>query len=161
MAHALGVDEDDGSRVCHGRWASGLGNARRIYLTDSNTRVLCEKDGVPQMTMHGFGKGVYMSHFTVNHASTCMLLETLLPVRGLPADSAWLSDSAMVETAYYPQDRMLAALNNAEAETTATLYTNEGKRKVTLKSLETRMILLLLSGSRIRFCSSSGNRLFF
>ena len=96
------------------------------------------------MTVHSFGKGkgVYMSHFTVSPASTRMLLETLLYVRGLPADSAWLSDSAMVETAYYPQDRMLVALNNAEAETTATLYTNEGKRKVTLGPLETRMIQL-------------------
>ena len=157
MAHVLGVDEDDGARVCHGRWAyeldgslpirveeASLGSARHIYLTDGDTRVLCEKDGVPQMTVHGFGKGkgVYMSHFTVSPASTRMLLETLLYVRGLPADSAWLSDSAMVETAYYPQDRMLVALNNAEAETTATLYTNEGKRKVTLGPLETRMIQL-------------------
>lgn len=157
MAHVLGVDEDDGARVCHGRWAyeldgslpirveaASLGSARHIYLTDGDTRVLCEKDGVPQMTVHSFGKGkgVYMSHFTVSPASTRMLLETLLYVRGLPADSAWLSDSAMVETAYYPQDRMLVALNNAEAETTATLYTNEGKRKVTLGPLETRMIQL-------------------
>lgn len=157
MAPVLGVDEDDGARVCHGRWAyeldhslpirveeASLGNARHIYLTDGDTRVLCEKDGVPQMTVHDFGKGkgVYMSHFTISPAATRMLLETLLYVRGLPANSAWLSDSAMVETAYYPKDRMLVALNNAEAETTATLYTGEGEKKVTLKPLETRMIQL-------------------
>lgn len=157
MAHVLGVDEDDGARVCHGRWAyevdpslpirvaeASLGNARHIYLTDGDTRVLCEKDGVPQMTVHDFGKGkgVYMSHFTISPAATRMLLETLLYVCGLPVNSAWLSDSALVETAYYPKDRVLVALNNAEAETVATLYTSEGEKKVVLKPLETRMIQL-------------------
>ena len=71
-----------------------------------------------------------------------MLLETLLYVCHLPADSAWLSDNAQVETAYYPEDRMLVALNNAEEEVSATLYTDQGRRTVTLKPLETRMIQL-------------------
>ena len=157
MAHVLGVDEDDGSRVCHGRWAyevdstlpirvdeGSLGELPHIYLTDGDTRVLCEKNGVPQMTVHNFGKGmgVYMSHFNVNPASTRMLLETLLYACHLPTDSAWLSDNALVETAYYPEDRMLVALNNAEEETTAVLHTDQGKQTVTLKPLETRMIQL-------------------
>lgn len=157
MAHVLGVDEDDGSRVCHGRWAfetdaslpirveeGSLGSARHIYLTDGEARVLCEKDGVPQMTVRDFGKGkgVYMSHFTVSPAATRMLLETLLYVRGLPTNSAWLSGSALVETAYYPQDRMLVALNNAEEETEATLYTDGKPMQVALKPMETRMIQL-------------------
>jgi len=157
LSHVLGVDEDDGARVCHGRWAyevndtlpisvdaESLGNLPHIYLTDGDTRVLCEKNGIPQMTVHDFGKGkgVYMSHFNVNPASTRMLLETLLYVCGLSANSAWLSDSALVETAYYPADRMLVALNNAEEETTATLYTDHREEKVVLKPLETRMIQL-------------------
>ena len=157
MFHVLGVDEDDGARVCHGRWAyavddslpiavdeTSLGYLPHIYLTDGDTRVLCEKNGVPQMTVHDFGrgKGVYMSHFSVNPAGTRMLLETLLYVCHLPADSAWLSDNAQVETAYYPEDRMLVALNNAEEEVSATLYTDQGRRTVTLKPLETRMIQL-------------------
>lgn len=157
MAHVLGMDEDDGSRVCHGRWAfeverdlpitveeSSLGNLPHLYLTDGNTHVLCAKNGVPQMTVHDFGKGkgIYMSHFHVNPASTRMLLETLLYACNLPVNSAWLSDHALVETAYYPADRMLVAINNAEEETTAELYTDQGDKTVTLKPLETKMISL-------------------
>lgn len=157
MAHVLGMDEDDGSRVCHGRWAfeverdlpitveeSSLGNLPHLYLTDGNTHVLCAKNGVPQMTVHDFGKGkgIYMSHFHVNPASTRMLLETLLYACNLPVNSAWLSDHALVETAYYPADRMLVAINNAEEETTAVLYTDQGDKTVTLKPLETKMISL-------------------
>ena len=157
MAHVLGMDEDEGSRVCHGRWAfeverdlpitveeSSLGNLPYLYLTDGNTHVLCAKNGVPQMTVHDFGKGkgIYMSHFHVNPASTRMLLETLLYACNLPVNSAWLSDHALVETAYYPADRMLVAINNAEEETTAVLYTDQGDKTVTLKPLETKMISL-------------------
>ena len=157
MAHVLGMDEDDGSRVCHGRWAfeverdlpitveeSSLGNLPHLYLTDGNTHVLCAKNGVPQMTVHDFGKGkgIYMSHFHVNPASTRMLLETLLYACNLPVNSAWLSDHALVETAYYPADRMLVAINNAEEETTAVLYTDQGDKTVTLEPLETKMISL-------------------
>ena len=157
MAHVLGMDEDDGSRVCHGRWAfeverdlpitveeSSLGNLPHLYMTDGNTHVLCAKNGVPQMTVHDFGKGmgIYMSHFHVNPASTRMLLETLLYVCNLPVNSAWLSDHALVETAYYPADRMLVAINNAEEETTAVLYTDQEDKTVTLKPLETKMISL-------------------
>ena len=157
MAHVLGMDEDDGSRVCHGRWAfeverdlpitveeSSLGNLPHLYLTDGNTHVLCAKNGVPQMTVHDFGKGkgIYMSHFHVHPASTRMLLETLLYACNLPVNSAWLSDNALVETAYYPADRMLVAINNAEEETTAVLYTDQEDKTVTLKPLETKMISL-------------------
>ncbi len=157
MAHVLGVDEDDGARVCHGRWAfevddtlpiavapDCLGELNHLYLTDGDTHVLCEKNGVPQMTVHSYGKGmgIYMSHFAVGPAGTRMLLETLLYACHLPRESAWLSDSAQVETAWYPADRMLVALNNAEDETTAVLYTDRGEETVTLKPLETRMIPL-------------------
>ena len=83
-----------------------------------------------------------MSHFHVNPASTRMLLETLLYACNLPVNSAWLSDNALVETAYYPADRMMVAINNAEEETTAVLYTDQGDKTVALKPLETKMISL-------------------
>ena len=37
---------------------------------------------------------------------------------------------------------MLVAINNAEEETTAVLYTDQGDKTVTLKPLETKMISL-------------------
>ena len=157
MAHVLGIDEDRGERVCHGRWqfdvdaslpiaVSGehLGAKPHLYLTDGTARVLAEKDGVPQMTVHDFGrgKGVYMSGFSISPESTRMLLETLLYVCGLPRESDYLSDNAYVEAAWYPQDRVLVALNNAESEITARIATPEGAQSVTLAPLESRMIQL-------------------
>jgi len=70
MAHVLGVDEDKGDYVCHGKWqyeaetipgvsilAEKLKANDRIFLTDGTTRVIGEKDGTPVMTVHDFGKG--------------------------------------------------------------------------------------------------------
>ena len=157
MAHVLGVDIDKGERVCHGRWQcsaeqdaaisvceSALSDNPHVYLTDGTAKVLCEKNGAPQMTLRSFGRGkaVYMSHFTVSAESTRMLLETLLACCGLPTDSAFISDSALVEAAWYPADRVLVALNNAEAETSAAIHTPDGDVQVTLAPLETRMIQL-------------------
>ncbi|MBQ7052211.1 MAG: 1,3-beta-galactosyl-N-acetylhexosamine phosphorylase [Clostridia bacterium] len=157
MAHVLGVDIDKGERVCHGRWQfsveqddaiavceSALGDNPHVYLTDGTAKVLCARNGAPQMTLRSFGRGkaVYMSHFTVSQESTRMLLETLLACCNLSRESAYLSDSALVETAWYPADRVLVALNNAEAETTARIHTPDGGLQVTLSPLETRMIQL-------------------
>ena len=155
MAHVLGVDVDKGERVCHGRWqfdvdrdvpiavcADALGDNPNVLLTDGDTKVLCEKGGVPQMTLHAFGRGkaVYMSHFTVSPEATRMLLDTLLHCCGL--DPLYLSDNALVETAYYPADHILVALNNAETETSATVRTPQGDVHVTLKPLETKILSL-------------------
>ncbi len=157
MAHVLGVDIDKGERVCHGRWqfdvdgdapiavcTEALGHNPNVYLTDGTARVLCEKGGVPQMTVHDFGrgKGVYMSRFTVSPESTRMLLETLLYCCNLPFGSAYISDSALVEAAWYPSDRVLVALNNAEETVSANIHTPDGDIPVTLAPLETRMIQL-------------------
>ena len=96
------------------------------------------------MTVHEFGrgKGVYMSSFTVSPESTRMLLETLLYCCNLPRSSAYISDSALVEAAWYPADRVLVALNNAEETVSAHIHSPDGDVPVTLAPLETRMIKL-------------------
>ncbi len=151
MAHVLGVDEDLGEHVCHGRWqfdvddslpvtvcADALGAKENLYLTDGEARVLCEKGGVPQLTVHSFGRGmgVYMSGFAVSPRSTRMLLELLLYACGLPRESDYLSDCAEVETAWYPGSRTLVAINNAEARVTARIATPQGPKQVTLEPLQ-------------------------
>lgn len=60
MARILGVDEDTGARVCHGRWpvqaepvdglipdGATLKTHDHLYMTDGGTRVLAEVDGTP------------------------------------------------------------------------------------------------------------------
>ena len=53
-----------------------------------------------------------------------------------------ISDSALVEAAYYPADRTLVALNNSEEPVSATIALPDGSLDVTLNPMETRMIQL-------------------
>nr|MCR4934392.1 1,3-beta-galactosyl-N-acetylhexosamine phosphorylase [Lachnospiraceae bacterium] len=92
MAHVLGVDKDLGDRVCHGHFDNLLskedwissdyeGRAKKhLYITDEDTRVLCEKDGKALITAHPFGKGrgIYMGGFEVNFITMRMLLDLIL-----------------------------------------------------------------------------------
>lgn len=70
MAHVLGIDNDPGKRVCHGKWAFEPDNSRPIltvgssfkakenlYLTDANATVLAKSNGIPTATINRFGKG--------------------------------------------------------------------------------------------------------
>lgn len=155
MAHVLGIDEDRGERVCHGRWsfdvdkslpisvhADALKANPNLYLTDGKARVLCEKDGAPAMTVHDFGrgKGVYMSSFAVSPRATRMLLETLMYCCGVAPDAAYVSDNALVEAAWYPASRTLVAVNSAEEDVTATIGTEGGRVTVELKPFETKIM---------------------
>lgn len=154
LANVLGIDEDTGARVCHGRWQAEqtvlpvavdetvLQPNPHLYLTDGKARVLAQKDGVPVMTVNDFGKGkaVYMSSFRVGANSTRMLLELLAYLSG--AEKNYLSDNALVECAYYPADKTLVALNNSEEAVMASIQLPEGKIDVELQPMETRMIQL-------------------
>ena len=156
MAQVLGIDKDTGARACHGRWqfevaeapftvaADALGNAPDLYLTDGKATVLCAKDGVPQMTLNHFGKGlgVYMSGFQVGTESTRMLLELLLYACHIAPEEAYLSGSPLVETAYFPADRTLVAVSSAEQEISTVIHTPSGDRAITLSPMETRILPL-------------------
>lgn len=156
LANVLGIDKDTGARVCHGRWqydvaeapfaldASVLGSDATLYLTDGKAAVLHEAAGAPQMTLNRFGKGlgVYMSSFKVGAQSTRMLLELLLHAAGAKAEDVYLSDSATVETAYYPADQVLVVLNNAEEAVDTVIQTPDGPLNVHLEAMETKMIQL-------------------
>ena len=156
MAQVLGIDKDTGARTCHGRWqfevekapftlaADALGFDPSLYLTDGKAAVLCEKNGVPQMTLNHFGKGVgvYMSGFRVDAESTRMLLELLLYVCHVSPRDACLSDSPLVETAYFPADNTLVAVSSADKDLSTVIHTPSGDLPITLSPMETRMLTL-------------------
>ena len=77
MAHVLGIDEDRGERICHGKWdfrtdkidkliPDGVhicGKAHR-YLTDGTARVLLEENGKFELNKSGlvmYSHGEYFS----------------------------------------------------------------------------------------------------
>ena len=135
LAPVLGVDEDDGSRVCHGRWkfevesAPGLipdGASVRaregVYLTDGTAHVLMARDGLPSLTVHPFGKGfgVYLAEFRISPENTRLLRNLLVRYAARKAPAAlFVSDDPRIECAFWPGSRTLAVVNNSgEAKTT-------------------------------------------
>ena len=154
MAHVLGIDEDTGARVCHGRWAFDVESApvaiaqdvlkanERLYLTDGKAKVWAEKNGVPLMTVNQFGKGkaVYMSSFRVNDESTRMLLELMIYLVG--AQPLYMPDHTAVETAYFPEEKMLVALNNMEQPVTTSVSVPNGSIQIELAPMEMKMMQL-------------------
>ncbi len=154
LANVLGIDRDTGARINHGKWAfdvqeapfaldkASLAATAGLYLTDGKATVLHAENGVPQMTINAFGKGhgVYMSCFRVSAESTRMLLELLMYLHGTSASSLYLSDTAQVETAYFPADKVLVLCNRAEEAVDCVIHTPDGDEKYTLTSLETKII---------------------
>jgi beta-D-galactosyl-(1->4)-L-rhamnose phosphorylase len=152
MAEVLGVGKDDGSRVCHGKWAfdvdkaaaskvfvpgSDIPGLKDVYLTDGKATVLAEKDGVPTLTVHSFGKGkgIYMAGFAKNNANTRMLLNLLLFAKGV--DALYITDDADTECAYYPESKKLVVINNSDAEKHTKVTTKDGVKEFDLKPFET------------------------
>lgn len=157
MAQVLGIDLDTGARVSHGRWSfditdlqglhlhvQALGQKKNLYLTDGTAQVLAEQDGVPQMTVHRFGKGmgVYMSDFAFSPESARMLLDLLLKATNQLGQALYVSGDARVEAAYYPHSRVLIAVNNANEAVDTMISLPEGSLPVALQPLETKEINL-------------------
>ncbi|MBR2288249.1 MAG: 1,3-beta-galactosyl-N-acetylhexosamine phosphorylase [Clostridia bacterium] len=155
MAQVLGVDLDTGARVCHGKWAfeveqespihlseSFAPKKSHLYLTDGKACVLRAADGIPQVTLHRFGKGlgIYLSDFEVSPENNRMLLDLLLLTRKDAAPAHYLSSNPLVEIAAYPEHRKLILLNNSESAQETTIALPEGSVTVSLLPLETHFL---------------------
>jgi beta-D-galactosyl-(1->4)-L-rhamnose phosphorylase len=156
MAHVLGVDEDRGERICHGRYTfeeTGCDCVKDkesfkvnsgIYLTDADTKVAMAKDGIPCVTMHPFGKGkgVYMSSFKTNDKNTRTLMNIILNATGEGTEQNYITDNLYCECAYYPDGKQLVVINNSDSEQTTTIKTEFGDKTVTLSAFDTAIIEL-------------------
>ena len=161
MAPALGVDEDTGARICHGKWAfeakdslgimpegsyvKNTGDYRKgvIYLTDPDTKVLAQDGEVPTFTVHNFGKGlgIYLASFEKTIENTRMLLN-LIRLAGREEDDKYLTDNVYTECAYYPASGQLVVINNSDTEQKTGVMTDEGRVEVTLEPYATVMVKL-------------------
>ena len=152
MARALGVDEDTGARVCHGRWpvaadpvpglipeGAELPVREHLYLTDGDTRVLAEQDGCPAIATHAFGKGrgVYLAGFSYSPENARMLLNLMLWAKGLPLNAAYLTTDPGTECAWFPDARQLVVINNTDTPRTTAVHTPEGDVTVELEPFAT------------------------
>ena len=156
IAQVLGVDEDTGAKVCHGKWqfevdeelakqlipaGTVLPKKEGIFLTDGNAKVLGAEDGTPVATVHAFGagKGIYLSGYRYHNANTRMLLQMLLYAKGLSVEQNYLTDCADTECAYYPSSKKLVVINNSDRVQTTAVMTERGKKQFTLQPFETQM----------------------
>lgn len=155
MAKVLGVDEDTGAKVCHGRWSyetseiegllpegSGVKSREYRYLTDGKARVLATDENGFTITSNEFGKGkgIYLSSFEINNANTRMLLNLMLYAKGMKLDQNYITDNIETECAYYPSSKQLAVINNSELVQTTTIATESGPKTYTLQPYETQII---------------------
>lgn len=156
MSHILGVSEDDGARICHGRYSfevedtdticSGttIDGKENIYLTDAETKVLMADGTMPLITTHKFGKGmgIYMPSFRHDEVNNRTLLNLILMSAGESTEQNYTTDNVYTECCYYPDGKQLVVINNAETEQTTTVKTENGEKTVTLAPFDTAIIKL-------------------
>lgn len=157
MASVLGIDEDTGAKVCHGRWQYDVDETAKakifpegasvpgcdwLYLTDGKAQVLAEENGIPTATVNAFGKGkgIYLAGFQVNNANTRMLLNLMLYGLGMDLDQNYLTDNADAECAYYPASGKMVVINNSDKKLTTNVKTEKGVKTFTLEAFETQIV---------------------
>lgn len=152
MAHVLGIDEDTGARVCHGRWkfeaadtenilppGAAIKAGRNCYLTDGKARVLLADEDQPVVTVNDFGKGkgIYLASFHVNLVNTRMLYQLIRYSGNEGLSGLYMTDNLYTECAYYPKSGKLVVINNSGEEQTAGIETESGKKTVKIAPYDT------------------------
>lgn len=157
MAHVLGVDEDTGSRVSHGRWkydvepvqglipeGASIKPKDKIYLTDGNASVLDEANGMVTLTSYNFGKGkgIYLPSFELSLENTRLLFNIIRFAGNELNETKYITDNLYTECAYYPESNILVVINNSDKKQTTTVDTEYGKQTVELSPYDTVIIEL-------------------
>lgn len=152
MAHVLGVDEDTGARVCHGRWQFeetkmpgmipmdvDLKAKPNRYLTDGKARVLLADGDNPIVTINDFGKGkgIYLTEFSFNSVHTRMLYQLICCAGGEEVCGDYTTDNLYTECAYYPCSGKLVVINNSAEAQVANVRTEHGEYRVELEPFAT------------------------
>ncbi len=155
MAPVLGVDEDTGARVCHGKWeftpepveglmpkGASVPETERRFLTDGQAKVLLSHNGNPDLTIHNFGKGfgVYMSGFSFTPENTRMLLNLMIYTADRENEGLYLTDNIYTECAYYPGAEKLVVINNSDKSQTANVKTEKGRKTFELAPYEQQVM---------------------
>lgn len=157
MAHVLGVDEDTGAKVCHGRWVFEAADPEGIlprgaavearenrFLTDGNARVLLAAGDAPLVTVNEFGKGkgIYLASFQISSENTRMLYQLIRYAGGEGINGLYMTDNLYTECAYYPESGRLVVINNSEEEQTTSIPTQDGVKTVTIAGYDTTFITI-------------------
>nr|WP_319473864.1 1,3-beta-galactosyl-N-acetylhexosamine phosphorylase [uncultured Sphaerochaeta sp.] len=152
MAHVLGVDYDDGKRLCHGKWEVRVLEEHEpqltiipkqgIYLIDGETTVLQAEDGLPTYTERTFGqgKGMYLSEYRYSPENTFALRSIL--EQGLVSKPLYASDNPYIDCAYFPEVKTLVLVNGSEEEQMVKVVKREQEGIVTIDGFGLKLIAL-------------------
>lgn len=130
MAEVLGVDHDDGRRLCEGKWpvtevknvpddiANGTIHPKdALFILDETTKVLKEEKGLPLLTEHifGKGKGIYIANYRYSPENTRMLF-TLInrETRQKEYVSDFITDNPLVSVTVFPEANKVILANDSE-----------------------------------------------
>lgn len=157
MAHVLGIDEDTGARVCHGKWSFEAEDAEKLipagadvksrenlYLTDGSAKVLLADGERPVITVNSFGegKGIYLASFRISLENTRLLYQLIRYAGGEGLSGLYMTDNLYTECAYYPESGKLVVINNSDREQTTTVPTRAGERTLTIAPYDTVFVEL-------------------
>ncbi len=147
MSHVLGIDEDTGERICHGKWPISAADPEKIvpvgvsllprqncYLTERRTNVLLESEGMPILTVHDFGsgKGIYLSSFRLSDANIRLLFQLIRYAGKEGVTGMYMTDNPYTECAYYPDSGKLVVINNSEEMQRGSVETHKGTKEFLL-----------------------------
>ncbi len=147
MSHVLGIDEDTGERICHGKWPISAADPEKIvpvgvsllprqncYLTERRTNVLLESEGMPILTVHDFGsgKGIYLSSFRLSDANIRLLFQLIRYAGKEGVTGMYMTDNPYTECAYYPDSGKLVVINNSEEMQQGGVERHKGKKELLL-----------------------------
>ncbi len=157
MSHILGVDNDTGAKVCHGKLTFTAHDQKGIlpkgtcietkencFLTEADTKVLMADGSNPLITVRDFGKGkgIYLASFQVNLVNTRMLYQLIRDAGGEGIMGEYMTDNLYTECAYYPECNQLVVINNSETEQTTSIPTKSGIKTITIDSYDTALMEL-------------------
>jgi 1,3-beta-galactosyl-N-acetylhexosamine phosphorylase len=152
MAHVLGLDEDTGSRVAHGKWTydvkdelglvpdgANITPKNNIYLTDGSAAVVNETDGLITLSTHDFGKGkgIYLPSFQFSFENTRLLLNLIRFAGNEFTETKYITDNLYTECAYYPESKILVIINNSDQLQKTTIHTEYGQHTLELDPFDT------------------------
>ena len=155
MAHILGVDQDTGAKVCHGRYRlddskiSGLvpegvtlKAKENRFLTDGKAHVLLADGQDPVLSVNDFGsgKGIYLSEFTVGLETTRLLYQLIRFGGGEKILGEYMTDNLKTECAYYPNSRKLVVINNSDEVQKTQVATEFGVKSFEIQPFDTIFI---------------------
>lgn len=155
LSHILGLDEDTGAKVCHGKYKFEVESINDLdisnftinaknnrYLTNANTKVLIANGDKPCLTVNTFGKGkgIYLSEFEISLENIKSLYKLIKYSSSLEENNMYITDNFNTECAYFPENKKLVVINNSDSPQQTSINTEFGVQDICIDAYDTIVI---------------------